>query len=443
MLGYPMDADPYAPPATAEPQAAQSTRMWRVEGEAVLARDGAVLAQVDLNSGEREEDMQSIVRVHHFVSLTNFIILSAVGAMVLGAGAIHIRGIKLYMLLGVIFVAQSFWQRGRAAAGKVSSRVAVREFLDLATVEGRVKRRKMRIVMALVIVMLVGLVPVLSPPASLAEFLTQVMVAFAPGFTALAGVGIWALLDGPKAKYRSAGRGWVRIAPVHPRALEFLSDLEERETAAAGPLRLVFAHYLHRYPLRTLLSWANSPREILGMLAIKLHRLEAQEYHAAAPPVARTALCEPVQQALGVWHARHPDWQIVECHVLDNPSATFELHLALLACEGLTHHLWLSRIWMPGKPHFGKVRVTFGTWLADGSLVETHDHATFNLGHPEIRGWRARGTPEAILRAHLCRCAGEPIDPPVSPAELIKRAAAQREKVRLRLVELGYQSAPH
>ena len=438
-----MADDPYAPPTTTEPQAAQSTRMWRVEGEAVLARNGAVLAQVDLNSGEREEDMQSIVRVHHFVSLTNFIILTTVGAMVLGAGWIHVRGIKLYLLIGVMFVALSLWQRGRAAAGKVSSRVAVREFLDLATVEGRVKRRKMRIAMALVIVVLVGLVPVLSPPASLAEFLTQVMVAFAPGFSALAGVGIWALLDGPKAKYRSAGRGWVRIAPVHPRALEFLIDLEERETAAAGPRRLVFTQYLHRYPLRTLLSWANSPREILGMLAIKLHRLEAQEYHDGTPPVARTALCEAVEQALGAWLASHPDWQIVECHVLDNPSAAFEVHLALLACEGLGHHLWISRIWMPAKAHLGKVNLTFGTWLADQLLVETRDHNSFDLGDPKNRCLRARGPPEAIFLAHLSHCAEGPIDPPASPAELIARAAAQRERVRLRLVELGYQSAPH
>ena len=45
------DSNPYAPPAVTESEA-PSSLTWQVQGNALLVKNGAVLPQIDLETGE-------------------------------------------------------------------------------------------------------------------------------------------------------------------------------------------------------------------------------------------------------------------------------------------------------------------------------------------------------------------------------------------------------
>jgi hypothetical protein len=61
--------NPYAPPETLETEATPSV-YWRCFGERVMARDGAVLPKVDLETGVSEGEMLAVPRSYQATSLT-------------------------------------------------------------------------------------------------------------------------------------------------------------------------------------------------------------------------------------------------------------------------------------------------------------------------------------------------------------------------------------
>ena len=66
------DTNPYAPPCVAESEA-PSTRYWYVDGIHLMAKHGAILPKVDLDTGVSEGGMKCVQRTCQTLTASTFL----------------------------------------------------------------------------------------------------------------------------------------------------------------------------------------------------------------------------------------------------------------------------------------------------------------------------------------------------------------------------------
>ena len=440
------DSNPYAPPAVAELEA-PSSLTWQVQGNALLVKNGAVLPQIDLETGEHAREMKCAQRV-----------LETAGSMLF---------VRFFLLAGICIVLTRFFEMklaatvGIAAAlslvfgqlaalrGPSNERIVISEFFGEHRLKARGTSRKWRFI-AIGIICAV----MLANPFLISRFnpdYTEIVVGvFIGGVVLLIGIAVWAVLDQSAAKTLAGPPGWMRIAPVHPQALAFLNDLqnESRLQAAALPAsrkRLIRTTYYHRYPLRLLLGKnLTKPLVLIRIVLMKLLRsrhLERETYHySEVLTVPADQLSPQVLTTIDSWLAAHPDWSFVTGEQSTTPAGDLHQHSAILVAPGLDHSACIVHAWSTLKPEAGTTQCSFGSWLADGTFIRTNDHPYLPHRNPRVRDFRASGTPDQLFQAHLQHCAGQAIAPSRDPQELLARVQQEKEETDQLLTAIGYQS---
>ncbi|MEO5917843.1 MAG: hypothetical protein ABIS50_26660 [Luteolibacter sp.] len=434
------DPNPYAPPATLDPEA-PSSLLWQLDGTTLLVKNSAVLPRVDLETGETTGEMKAVRRILQrnsglFPILRVVIVVAVIRFL---PDSFHDNPLLLYLaLFGVFFLLK----QGQALRGNPSQRIFIWEFVGPRTQHGRMVRNKWRIA-----IYLLGMTSLLT---SFVPSLTRDLeVGFRSGGFAIILINlIWRLIDRPKARTQAGPPGWLKISPIHHDAVSFLSPLQKESYLQSGQAsargKLMHTTYFHRYPLAMLVGKRKNPFTLFNLFLAKLlrsHQLRRDTYHfSEAETRALAELSQHLQDQAASWIASHPGWHFLSGTQLVFPAGDVILETAHLASPGLDHQLAISASWNVALPGYIPTQSSFTTWLADGTSIVTHERPFLPLRIPGIQEFRASGNPDAVFQSHLHHLAGKPLDPPKDPQEFLSRLDAHRAATDRRLTELGYQS---
>ncbi len=438
--------NPYAPPAVAETEAG-SSRYWRIDGAGIILKNGATLPKIDLDSGVSEDEgkLRSIQRIHQNVgggSIIRIFVLVALYLVLNSYFKISGVSIFLFFIIGTVL-----FSRFMNLSGVQSTRIVFWIFTE----ERRAKRAAIRryIRLGTLALLVVGLIVRMLLPFGATPF--DFLKIYFFWICLMIALGLWALFDRPKFKIRAADPGWLRITPVHPKALEFLSTIEademqQHESADQPRKRLIRTVYLHRYPLRMLIGRMHrNPLMILQIALMKLFRsrLLVREFfhHSEATETSQESLCLPLREACDSWLASHPDWIFVSAERLPSPAGDLIVETAHLAAPGLEHCLRIARAWMQHTPQKSNNQFTFITWIDDGTEhISTCDQPYLALKSPQFHH-RAKGDSEAVYQAQLGHIVGFMIHRPQDIAALLELLRIDREETDRLLEEQKFQSA--
>lgn len=440
------DANPYAPPSVLETEA-PATLAWQVDGTGVLAKNGATLPQVDLDTGVSEGPMRSLRRVGEF----NLAIVVASAVFGIGGyfGAKHVFGGEFFGFFCLLLVGQMVFGRLRTLRGAATQRVLVWTFLEESRARRIARRRWLRISAMLVIAISMVVLPLLlvGPHKDLMKWFTRL---FAVGIPLLIILIAWAVLDQGKTRIRPGPQGWLRIERVHPEALAKLREIEREIRDKEGSLhavrkRRVRTSWFHRYPLRLLIgkNWKR-PILVINIALMKLLRsklLERETYHfseAEEIPVAK--LCDALVKFNDDWRFAHPDWIFISARHLPSPAGDLMVDSLFLASPGLEHCASVSHVWLARNHGEGTTETCFFTWVEDGRVVASIDHAPLPLSSPRMIGQRVSGTPEQVFESHRNLCAKHAISASRDRSELLARIRNLMEESDALLTEAGFQS---
>ncbi len=434
------DPNPYAPPATVEPENSSSL-LWQLDGTGLLVKNSAVLPKVDLETGETTGEMKAVRRMLQLHGGSFSILRVVIIIVALQFMPNHWKSNPFLLFLG-LFGVMFFLKQGQALRANPSQRIFIWEFAGPRTQNGRMVRNKWRTAISLLGIgsIFVSFVPTL--PLDLEQWLRF-------GGIAIVLINmIWRLIDRPKPRTQTGPPGWLRISPIHQDAVSFLSHLQQQSHLQSGQAperdKLVHTTYFHRYPLAMLVGRRKNPFIIFNLLLAKLlrsHQLRRDTYHfSEAEPRALNELSQNLQDLTASWIASHPGWHYLAGTHLVFPAGDVVQESAYLASPGLEHHLSISASWNVAFPGYFPTQSSFISWLADGTSTVTHERPFLPLRIPGILEFRARGNSEEVFQSHLRQLAGQPLDPPKSPQEFLSRLDAHRAVTDRRLTELGYQS---
>ncbi|MEO7101565.1 MAG: hypothetical protein ABI162_19605 [Luteolibacter sp.] len=330
------DTNPYAPPTTTE-TGSPSGAFWQCYGERVMARNGAMLPKVDLETGVSEGAMTAVPRNYQAAGAGQFVrIMVFIGIYAMGRKFLHIEG----MWLLPASVASSTMLRWFIRTGNGSGAIVIWEFREAARERKRRLRRKLRFGLLFLGVAVIGVGAVLSDGDD-----SLVSKSLFAGLGLLIIQSIWAFLDRPKTRSESAPGGWLRIRNVHPEAMVKLRRIEAAELAKISPFRRrrVFTTYYHKYPLPCLLGTKKNPLTILLIALVKFlpsKRLERESYDfTEAHQIREDEAHEKLQERIQSWRAAHPDWTVIDVERLPSPAGDLMLETAILASPDLAHLL--------------------------------------------------------------------------------------------------------
>ena len=436
--------NPSAPPAIAENEA-PSLLLWRVDGEDLLVRNGAVLPEVDLETGETGDGLQRKPRANLTMPARSF---NRTAKLVLLYFAVAwffgVEGLIVLLGVGTAAVLFNFLARLR---GKPESSMIIWEFIGPAHMKGR----KMRIMWRLRILNAIGLGLLIAPfviSTRSPDHDAWMLRIFGSGIGIIALLYVWANLDRPKSFNRNGPPGWLRISPIHPDALKVLMETEHqmrtKPAQSETRKRLVHTVYLHRYPLRMLLGHQiTNPLAILICILMKLLRsrwLVRDAYHfSEAEERSQEQLHPGLREAAAAWLAAHPGWTFISGDHLTSPAGDFTGENAILASPGLEHIARIDLSWRDQRANEGVVHHSFLTRFADGTDASTYDQP-FLILDPTHTSHRATGTPEQVWQAHLRHVSARPISPAADTAELRARLLRDKEETERLLTEKGLHS---
>lgn len=432
--------NPYAPPATAEPEA-PSSLLWQLDGVSLFVKNNTVLPKVDLETGETTGDLKAvrrILRVRAGSSAILRVIIIVVAIQFIPYTGRH----NPFLLFLGLFVVMFLFKQGQALRANPARRVLIWEFAGPRTQRGRLVRNKWRVA-----IYVLGLVSILTSFVPSLSYDQEQQFRFG-GFAILLINLVWRVIDLPKARAQAGPPGWLKISPVHPEAVRFLSHLQQESRSdsvrAATRGKLMHTAYFHRYPLAMLLGKRKNPFTIFSLFLAKLlrsHQLRRDAYHfSEAESRALEELCPHLQNQAASWITGHPGWHFLSGSHQVFPAGDIILEFANLASPGLEHHLNISASWNVGAPGYIPAQSNFTTWLADDTSIVTHERPFLQLRIPGIQEFRAKGNPDAVFQSHLQHIAGKPLDPPKDAEEFLSRLDARRAVTDRRLTELGYQS---
>lgn len=438
------ESNPYAPPKVDESEA-PSAIYWQCYGERVLARNGAMLPKVDLETGVSDEEMTSVARSYQ------------------AAGAGHV--FKIVLFLGIYAFAQGFFESdsewmlwtlvgasivigwlGRLRGGQTGA-ITIWEFRETARERRRQIRRKVRIglLAGSSVLMILGPSLLLSSGPFHSAWVLRLISA---GLVLLLANALWALFDRPSTRSESGPNGWLRIRKVHPEAMAKLRQIEaekQQQAATAAPhrKRLVRTSFYHKYPLASLLGTRRiNPLQILAIALMKLlrsKRLERETFHfSEAVEIPEADLSDSLQQKIQTWHKLHPDWPLLQADRLPSPAGDLTAESATLVSPGLEHSIHFIHTWLEQKSSTSTCMFEFHTFIKPGRKIYTTHMPLIQLPRPHVDAARVKGTEEEVFRAHLTRCSGHEIDAAADHADLLERTHREKLEIDDLLEAAGY-----
>jgi hypothetical protein len=423
------EINPYAPPRVTETEST-SGAWWRCYGERVMARNGAMLPQVDLETGASGGEMTAVSRTHQGAKAGQVIrIVFLIVVYVYAKNRLNIQGSwPMWTVIGGS-LAFSFLSRIR---NKVGGPVTIWEYREAQRERRRQIRRRWRNGMLALSLCLMILGPWQVAPAYPMDLILLVC-----GAGLLGAHTIWSVMDRPKTRSESAPQGWLRIRNVHPEAMVKLRKIEAAEWAefsssAPHRPRKAFTTYYHKYPLRSLLG--DGPKNpfivflVCMMKLLRSKRLERESFDfSEAREVREDELHGKLRERIGSWRSDHPDWKLILMDRLPSPAADLVIESALLVSPGLEHSISFHHSWLERKPTQGTSEFSFLTWLKDGKILCTTHMPLLPLERPDVDTVRARGAEEVVFQAHLDRCPTHEIDPAGSAEHLRERFRREKQ----------------
>lgn len=428
------EINPYAPPKVAEPESA-SLRYWQCYGARVMARNGAMLPKVDLETGVSGGEMTAVARTYQVASVSRFMTVGPLIAMYLIARNVyHIAGPGL--LWGVIggSALLNWLLRIRGTAGGM---ITVWEFREA----DRERRRKLRqrwrngfLFLSLAVMILTVF------PAQNANKLNfHGFMFFVSGFGLLVVYTARGFIDRPKTSSESGPAGWLRIRNVHPEAMVKLrllesEELKENATFELPRRRKVHTTFYHRYPLSSLLGETRKNPFTVFLIAtmkvLRSKRLERESFDfTEAKEIPEDQAHPNLREKFGSWLLAHPDWSVLLIERLPSPAGDLTVDTSILVSPDLAHSLSFHHSWLEQKSTPGTTEYAFLTWVANQRLICTTHMHLLPINRSNVDTVRVRGPEEVVFSAHLRRCTALEIDPAANRAVLRERF--QQEKAEL------------
>lgn len=440
-----IDDDPYAPPKTTESEAA-SLRYWKCYGERVMARNGAALPMVDLETGVSDGAMTAVPR-----SYQPFGIYQGLRGLIPIGVFIAVRnyrtladGDSLWFLVGGAILIS--WILRIAGGG--GGTIMIWEHREASMERRRVIRQKLRtglLVSAFVLV-------IFGPSLLTTSYSSSIQMIVA-GIMMLVTSFIWRIFDKPKTRCESAPNGWLRIRNVHPEAMRKLRHIEQAERKNLVdeelPLvRKVYTVFLYRFPLRFLIG--RTTKNPLTILAITLMRLlrskrlerEAFEY-SEAQEIRTDEIHDRLTEVLSAWQSEHPGWEMIQQQRLPSPSGDITVDSVFLTSPGLEHLLCLHHTWTVRDVGAGITESSFLTWQENGKILCTSETRPLPIRRLSVEYLRVKGHNREVFQAHLNRCVGHQISPATNREHLLARLAAEKQETSNALEAAGLRGPSH
>ncbi|MEO8614368.1 MAG: hypothetical protein ABI600_04445 [Luteolibacter sp.] len=409
------ETNPYAPPKVAEPEST-SLRYWQCYGARVMARNGAMLPKVDLETGGSEGEMTAVARTYQVAGAGRFMrVVLLIGVYMIARNFLQITG--PWLLWGVIggSVVLNWLIRIRGTTGGM---ITVWEFREAAREHRRKLRQRWR---NRLLMLSLSLMILTSLPAQITNQMGfPGLMFFFSGFGLLVVYTGWAFIDRPKTRSESGPAGWLRIRNVDPEAMVKLRLLEAEElkvnaTFENSGRRKIHTTYYHQYPLRSLLGEKRlNPFTVFLIATMKLlrsKRLERESFDfTEAKEILEDQTHQNLREKIGSWRLAHPDWSVLLIERLSSPAGDLMVDTVILVSSDLAHTLSFHHSWLEQKSAAGNTEFAFLTWVANQRLICTTHMHLLPIHRPNVDTTRVRGSEEVVFSAHLRRCAGMVVD---------------------------------
>lgn len=438
------EINPYAPPKVEETQAS-SILYWQCYGERVMARNGAMLPKVDLETGASDVEMTSVARSYQAVGAGQFIriaVFAGIYVFAQNAFGSDVEWIIWTFLAAFIL----FGWLGRLKGGR-SGTITIWEFREASREQRRRVRRRIRTGLFILACLLMIVAPTVMLDSNLFDTVWLLRWILGGLILLIANV-IWSMFDRPSTRSESGPEGWLRLYRVHPEAMMKLRKIEADEraiatAASAQRKRLIRTCYLYKYPISILLGTGPiNPFLMIIIVLMKLLRsknLVRDMFHfSEAAEIPEGDLNSVLREKIHAWRLLHPDWSLLQAQRLPSPAGDLTVESATLVSPGLEHTIHFSHTWMEQKRSTSTCLFEFSTFVNPSRIIRTTHMPLLDLHRPRVDSARVKGGEEEVFLAHLARCAHHAIDAPADRDELLARIDREKVEVDELLEAAGY-----
>ncbi len=433
------ETNPYAPPKSAEVESS-TLPSWSCYGERVVAKNGAALPKVDLETGVSDGELTAVSRAYQPAGAGQaFRVVVLIAVYMIAKNVLHTDDSwLLWTVIGGSIVVNWLLR----LRGNVGGAVTILEYREAAGERRRAIRRKLRGGL-----LLLSLVMIIAGPWLVSSSYPNDLYLLLGGIGLLVCRTVWAAFDRPKTRSESGPAGTLRIRNVHPEAMRKLrkieaEDREKNADATVSRKRRVFTSFYHKFPLASLLGDGQKNPFMIFVVALmkvlRSKRLERESFDfTEAVEIREDEQNESLRAKTSAWLAAHPDWTPFLMEKLPSPVGDLTIETVLLASPGLKHAACFHHSWLERKPEGGVSEFSFLTWLIDGKILCTTHMPLLPIERPDVDAARVRGTEEQVFQAHLARCNGREINPAANPTELRERFQQERKDVGALLEAAG------
>jgi len=431
--------NPYTPPDTLVTEATPPG-YWHCIGGRVMARDGAVLPKVDLETGTSEGEMMAVAR--HSKPPNQFLLLYFIFVILfIFDFAINIIAVifGFYLLIRTLLYLQ----------GKRIRSITIMEFREFSRHQAFLKhvRRRQSIYYLNFVIFITGM---MFRDEIIPSFPILPLILFSTFWVTMIIICIWTWTKRPRSSTESAPlRGWLRIRDVHPEAMRKLREIEAAEQAARAFLppdhqRLVFTSYLHRLPLAVLIgNRKRNPIRTAKIILLKLLRsakLERESFHFDETFEITAAEISPtLHTSVEAWRLGHPDWQLLKIERHPSPAGDLTVDTAILVSPQLEHILYLSHATSPQHTPLHS-ECGFITYLQPSHRIHTSSMPIIPIRRTEVDSAQAEGSHLQIFETHLSRCAQHALAPAADLPSLLAHLHHEKAETHTLLEAAGHQS---
>ncbi|MCW1886151.1 hypothetical protein OKA04_15545 [Luteolibacter flavescens] len=420
----PPSLNPYIPPVAVDASTpAADGRLWMVNGDHLLIRDGARLPAIPLTGREGDETTSShqiFVAANGPAILLSLIPL-AVAAAVAGFLYVETRRFPFLEFLLALFLTKlliSPFARGTRSVANLQCHLSV------PATKARLRRDRLRgwltggsmLLFGLIIVFL-GEVESLITQAEIAMedlpvHISSLSVLATAGTIAILSFfvsAIWATMERGLKCVRHVD-GWFYLSGVPATSLVRLSAM----TVSAPPVRprKVYTIYQYKLPMALLMGSRRNPwlRFILAILKAKSSPALVRQLFANAEACKNVAP-GPELAARVARLREHPElgtWLNQGCNHLHSPHGELMIRVALLGSPDHRHFCHVTQARVSKMRIFVEIHeVDFRTWTTDGRcLVTSTAHPMPEMPeHVEYRHVKG-GDSSEVWEIHRQRCAG-------------------------------------
>lgn len=424
----------YAPPQVTELEA-HHDRCWKLQGHGLLVKNGVTLPKVDLESGVTGEQAPlELSKYSHQHLDFRFFISMAIAISCYGIckwlfpidnRTAFLIMVSVTSLIGILI----------SLSGRGNQPSTIWIFTEVRRRKRKIIRRNLRIAATIVLILPVfGISRIARTPD-----LQWLLFGFLVWVGLILALGIWSVCDNPKYKFKQFSPRWLSIAPLHPKATEYLQQLEFTELSALAqaesiPNRQVRTMYLYRFPLRMLLHTNRNPLIIIKIILMKYLRslrLERLFYaESEATELSFDELSPTLRETCDRWFALHSDWIFVQASFLDSPLRDLQTETAAIASANLASTIIIRQTNLAITPRKFENQYSIVSWIDGGNRsISTYDCPYLSLKDPHLIH-RAHGSPQDIYEEHLRNFSGYSIYCPSNITEL-------RDLLHHRLLEIN------